>query len=107
MYRSIQKLQEEQEKKQKYYYREIISEIKKTIEEAVRNGKKKCYYQVPVVSFGQALNNIDEVMAVLKTLLKKEHIKMIHIKAFLIHLNWEKVEKRRGADLNYLFKRYS
>jgi len=107
MYRSIQKLQKQQEDRQKDFYKKMIKAVKETIIRAIQNNQKKCFYQIPILSFGEPVNDLDYVMATLKKYLKKEHIKMTHIDGLLIHLDWSKIEKSHGVDLDSLYKRYS
>ena len=106
MYQSIQKLQDKQDQIEKNYYKKMIKSIKSTIVLAIQNNQQKCFYQVPIFSFGEPINDIDYVIKVLKKHLKKEHVKLIQIEGILIHLDWSKIEKKNSTDLDILYKRY-
>ena len=107
MYRSIQKLQKKQEDRQKEFYKKIIKAVKETITRAIQNEQTKCFYQVPMLTFGEPINDLDYVMKTLKKYLKKEHIKMKHIDGLLVHLDWSRIEKTANSDLDSLYKKYA
>lgn len=107
MYKSIQKIQHKHDQRQKKFYKKTIKSIKQTIHKSIQDNQQKCFYQLPIFTFGEPINDLDNVLLMLKKYLKNENIKLTHINGLLVHLDWSKVELIEKTDLDHLYKKYS
>lgn len=106
MHKSIQKLQKRQEQQHKKFYDKIVVAIKETITRAIYNNQTKCFYTIPLMSFGEPINDLDFVVRTLKKYLRRENIKLMQIDGLLVHLDWSKIERTNQTNLNELYDRY-
>ena len=89
----LYKIQEEKEKKKILIYKDVLNKCCDKILRLSKSGRTDFYYQIPVISYGLPLFDVEACMCYLIYKFKKKGFKTKYIYPSGIYISWKKEEE--------------